>query len=69
MPLESSTIGSVIGGDSDTSPATDWLKSKIQQHGKLHAPKELIQMATGKAPSEGPLLDYLDAKFGAIYGV
>ena len=55
--------------EGNTSPATDWLKSKIQQHGKLYAPKELIQMATGKAPSEGPLLDYLDAKFGTIYGV
>ena len=30
---------------------------------------DLIEVATGTAPSEAPLLDYLDAKFGEIYGV
>ena len=53
----------------ETRPATDWLKKKIQVHGKRYLPKELIEQATGAAPSEAPLLDYLDAKFGEIYGV
>lgn len=53
----------------DTRPATDWLGEKIQQHGKRYLPKDLIARATGAAPSEAPLLDYLDAKFGDIYGV
>ncbi|MEO1026717.1 MAG: carboxypeptidase M32 [Pseudomonadota bacterium] len=55
--------------EGDTSPATDWLREKVQRHGGLYKPQDLIERATGAAPSEGPLLDYLDAKFGEIYGV
>jgi len=55
--------------EGDTSPATDWLREKVQRHGGLYKPQDLITRATGEAPSEGPLLDYLDAKFGEIYGV
>ncbi|WP_116597029.1 carboxypeptidase M32 [Primorskyibacter marinus] len=53
----------------DTSGATGWLRENVQQHGGLYEPRELITLACGKAPSEAPLLDYLEAKFGAIYGV
>jgi carboxypeptidase Taq len=55
--------------EGDTRPATDWLREKIQRHGGLYEPRDVIERATGEAPSEGPLLDYLEAKFGAIYGV
>lgn len=51
----------------DTSAATGWLRGKVQQHGGLYEPKEVIERAVGFAPSEAPLLDYLEAKFGAIY--
>ncbi|AOZ69633.1 carboxypeptidase M32 [Rhodobacter xanthinilyticus] len=50
-------------------PATDWLRENLQRHGSLRAPAETIAAACGFAPNEGPLLDYLEAKFGAIYGV
>ncbi|NNL19442.1 MAG: carboxypeptidase M32, partial [Boseongicola sp.] len=53
----------------ETKPATDWLQMKIQRFGKLYLPTKLIEKATGSTVSEGPLLDYLDAKFGDIYGV
>jgi carboxypeptidase Taq len=53
----------------DPSPATAWLGDKLQRHGGLRTPVETIRHATGAAISEAPLLDYLDAKFGAIYGV
>ncbi len=32
-------------------------------------PREVITQATGTAPSEAPLLDYLDAKFAEIYAL
>ena len=51
----------------DPSPATGWLRERVQRHGALHEPRELIARATGEPPSEGPLLDYLEAKFGALY--
>ncbi len=53
----------------ETSVATSWLRENLQQHGGLRDPRDTIAHATGKAPSEGPLLDYLDAKFSDIYGV
>ena len=52
-----------------TKPATDWLRENVQQHGGLYEPEETIRRACGFEPHEGPLLDYLDAKFGALYGV
>ncbi|WP_435310196.1 carboxypeptidase M32 [Primorskyibacter sedentarius] len=53
----------------DTTGATGWLRENVQQHGGLYEPREIITLACGKAPSEAPLLDYLETKFGAIYGV
>jgi carboxypeptidase Taq len=51
----------------DTSPATNWLREKVQQHGGLRMPAETITRACGTAPSAGPLLDYIEAKFTALY--
>ncbi|MEJ2029713.1 MAG: carboxypeptidase M32, partial [Maritimibacter sp.] len=52
-------------GDGATPAA--WLGEKVQRHGGLYEPKEVITRACGKAPSEAPLLDYLEAKFAEIY--
>jgi Zn-dependent carboxypeptidase len=51
----------------DLSPATGWLREAVQRHGGLYEPRETIARATGETPGEGPLLDYLEAKFGQIY--
>jgi carboxypeptidase Taq len=51
----------------DTRPATGWLREGLQQHGGLRSPRETIRAACGFEPDEGPLLDYLDAKFGELY--
>ncbi|MDG4648356.1 carboxypeptidase M32 [Roseibacterium sp. SDUM158017] len=53
----------------DPSPATAWLRERLQRHGGLRPPRDTIEHAAGRKVSEAPLLDYLDAKFGAIYGV
>ena len=53
----------------DTSKATTWLRENLQQFGGLRTPVQTIAHATGQAPSEGPLLDYLETKFGGIYGM
>ncbi|MFN2307293.1 MAG: carboxypeptidase M32 [Paracoccaceae bacterium] len=52
-----------------TAPATDWLRENVQRHGGLYRPAEVITQAAGMAPTAEPLLDYLEAKFGAIYGL
>ena len=53
----------------DPSPATGWLRERLQKDGGLREPKEIIRHATGAEISEAPLLDYLEAKFGALYGL
>ena len=53
----------------DTSGATGWLRENLQRHGGLYTPREVIAKASGRAPSEEPLLTYLEQKFGALYGL
>jgi len=47
--------------------ATAWLREKVQRPGGLREPAETITRACGAAPTEVPLLDYLEDKFAAIY--
>ncbi|MFN4131390.1 MAG: carboxypeptidase M32, partial [Paracoccaceae bacterium] len=51
----------------DARPATAWLRETLQRHGGLYEPREVVQLACGFEPSEAPLLDYLEAKFKALY--
>ncbi|WP_425038746.1 carboxypeptidase M32 [Primorskyibacter sp. S187A] len=53
----------------DLEQATAWLREALQQHGGRYAPRDTVARACGFEPSEGPLLDYIDAKFGALYGL
>lgn len=53
----------------ETRAATGWLEAKLQRFGGLYPAGELVERACGFAPDEGPLLDYLEAKFRAIYGL
>ncbi len=55
-------------GRGDTSAATGWLRENLQRFGGLRPPQATIERACGAAPSEAPLLAYLDEKFGALYG-
>ncbi len=52
----------------DPGPAVGWLADHVQRVGGLFAPQETIARATGAPPEAGPLIRYLEAKFGAIYG-
>ncbi len=51
----------------DTSPATDWLRENLQRHGGLFEPADTITRACDHAPTEAPLLSYLESKFAGIY--
>lgn len=50
----------------DTAPATAWMRERLQRHGALNPPVETITLATGAPPGEGPLLEYLEAKFSEM---
>jgi carboxypeptidase Taq len=51
----------------DALPGTNWLRENLQRRGGLYAPREVVALACGFEPDEGPLLDYLEAKFRGIY--
>lgn len=53
----------------ETTLATGWLRERLQRHGGLYPAAELIERACGFAPSEAPLMDYLERKFGEIYSL
>lgn len=53
----------------DTSSATSWLRDNVQVHGGLYEPRDVIERASGTAPSEAPLLSYLKTKFADIYAL
>ena len=53
----------------DVTAATGWMRDRLQTHGSRYLPREVVAQACGFAPSEVPLLDYLEAKFGDIYGL
>ena len=51
----------------DAGAATAWLRARLQRFGALRGPRDTIAHACGFAPDEAPLLDYLEAKFTALY--
>ena len=53
----------------DTGGATTWLRENLQRFGGLYTPREVIERASGGPVSESALLDYLEAKFGALYAL
>ncbi|RXV60726.1 carboxypeptidase M32 [Roseovarius sp. A46] len=51
----------------ETGGATAWLRTQVQRHGGRFAPAQVIARACGgEEPTAGPLLDYLDEKFGGM---
>ncbi len=53
----------------EVGAATGWLRDRLQRHGARFLPRDVVRQACGFEPSEAPLLDYLEAKFGDIYGL
>jgi carboxypeptidase Taq len=54
--------------EGDPSPATGWMRDRLQRFGGLRTPAATIEHATGEAPSAEPLLGYLEAKFAGLAG-
>jgi len=45
-----------------------WLTDNVYGYGNLYDPEDLVKEVTGRGLVVKPFIDYLDAKFGAIYG-
>ncbi|SFB71619.1 carboxypeptidase M32 [Tropicimonas isoalkanivorans] len=55
--------------EGDATPATGWLRERVQKHGSRYLPRDLVELASGAPISPEPLLSYLERKFGALYGL
>ncbi|MCM2271145.1 MAG: carboxypeptidase M32 [candidate division Zixibacteria bacterium] len=53
----------------DFSGLLNWLRQNIHQHGGRYRANDLAQRVTGQTLSHKPLMDYLNAKYGEIYGI
>lgn len=45
-----------------------WLRDKVYRHGRRYDPDELVTRATGRTLDPEPYLDYLETKYGELYG-
>ena len=53
----------------DWSHLLAWLRPRIHAEGSKMSPSELIEKATGSAPSPDPFLRYVEDKYSRIYGL
>lgn len=51
------------------SDLREWLRAKIHIHGRRFSPGQLVERITGEPLSHGPLMDYLNQKYGELYGI
>lgn len=52
----------------DFSPFLGWLRTRIHAQGSRYLPRDLARTITGEDLSAEYLIDYLNVKFGALYG-
>ncbi len=50
-------------------PLLSWLIDNVHQHGSRFEARQLVEKATGKAPTVQPLIDHLERKLGHFYGI
>ena len=50
-------------------PLREWLRENIHQAGRSKTAEELTRELTGEPLSAGPFVDYLEEKYGNLYGV
>ena len=55
--------------EGETGAILEWLRENVHRHGAILPPMDLMRQAIGHEPKPGPLLDYLESKFAAIYGL
>lgn len=55
--------------EGEFAPLLGWLRENVHQHGKRYPTHKLVEMATGKPLSAGPLLDHLTGMANRVYGV
>ena len=47
----------------------EWLRAALHQHGRSYQPRDLVMRITGHPVSTEPYLEYLESKYGELFGV
>jgi carboxypeptidase Taq len=47
----------------------EWLRERVHRFGRTLDPADVLEQATGSRLDPAPLLDHLEAKLGALYGL
>ncbi|ELY53982.1 carboxypeptidase M32 [Natronolimnohabitans innermongolicus] len=55
--------------EGDFEELNGWLRENVHQHGKQYTTQELIERATGEALTADPFLEYVESKYGDLYGI
>ncbi|MDQ2051143.1 carboxypeptidase M32 [Natronolimnohabitans sp. A-GB9] len=53
----------------DFDELNGWLRENVHQHGKRYTTQELIERATGEELTAAYFLEYVDEKYGELYGL
>jgi carboxypeptidase Taq len=53
----------------DFHPLLSWLRENIHRHGQRYSAAELVERATGRPLSAGPLIEHLSTKLRPLYGL
>lgn len=51
------------------SPLLGWLRDKIHSQGTRYLPRDLVKAVTGRDLDPGYFIDYVEKKYGSLYGV
>jgi len=53
----------------ETAALLQWLREKIHRQGRLLQPAALVEQVCGTLPSAEPFMEYLETKYGELYGL
>jgi carboxypeptidase Taq len=51
------------------APVREWLRTHVHVHGRRKTARQIVKEISGNEPSSEPYLDYLDTKYGELYGI
>ncbi|WP_313691974.1 carboxypeptidase M32 [Halorarum halobium] len=55
--------------EGDLKPLRDWMTEHVHSHGRRYPTDELVEEATGEPLTAEYFVDYVEEKFGALYGL
>jgi carboxypeptidase Taq len=56
-------------GRGEFTPLREWLRAKIHSQGSRHLPKDLVKEVSGENMNPKHLIEYLERKYGDLYGL